>query len=1267
MSSERAFSRLPRGIARKPAALLPARQPRAAGNALESTVGSSALAAWNGQRSVQPKLAVHEAGDRFEQEADRVAEHVMRAPEAGSAPGRISSVETGLSRDTAIEEDEPQLQRAEAPVTKKDDEPKLQRAEAPVTKKDDEPKLQRAEALVTKKDDEPKLQRAAADERKLEDLPPQALPGSTVQREPSDEELQAKSAGTPAVTPAVENAIASSKGAGAPLPESERAFFEPRFGQDFGAVRVHSDDRAADAARDLQARAFTHGNDVYFASGHYQPGTDQGRQLMAHELTHPVQQTGGVARKPSLAISRGGEGVQRAKSKVAKQPEHLLSDDEKAKARAQKPSIGTLNDAGDTIEFDEVKVPGFKLSENRKNKYSGKLRRNKAYTETGRAGAKDPREEWVNELGKKDLKALETQLDQVLRPSTKDPAVSASKTYVVKMPSRYQRVDGQAPRYAIGTPKQILTQLLLPTWNRHNDPTMFHVDHVLELQLSNFPDDKSADGITNYELLKDSVNTSSGSRIDADIQARVRKLLTTLRKKAPSKEVVRDFMSHHHLEFQSAAKGENPEGTSGKNYYWEQTEILKAEHLPSGKHGPVQFAKLPGDEHRIVVFPTGEGGVATTFSWHDKPKSIAGNEKNYLAPFEVAEKHFDPESVTGPLGKLRVALPKKAARKWDGASADDREITVERFEGARFTGYIDKVAVKKKLNSLSVPKASPIRIDEIDIEPGIGIVARGKILPNIPLLRGLELDFAVLGDDISIFKQFSSGELKAPSPLRIYDSTLTLTASTQHGLQAAGRVDFGVDKLGSGFISATVSTERAFDLEGYFAFDTKLFDPAEIQLRYVENKWSGSGKIGIPKGRIRGVKSALAEIKFEEGLFSASGSAEFDFPGVKAGAVSVTYSEKDGLIIAGSLEIGGGIPRLKSGSVQAQLEKPPNQEEWEVSAAGTAQLDIPGIDASLVASYKDGIFNIYGTAAFRKGMLSGTIGVGATNQPFDESGQPLPGAKPKPGFQLYGSGLLRLRLAPWLEGSVGVRFTPVGDLQVAGKIGLPAAVPLYHPKPLEKDLVHFPPLDIPILGVSVAGKRVGIFASISGGLRAKASFGVELRNLALEVTYNPAKEEETHIVGTGEIVAQAEAGLELFVRGSIGASLLIVTAEGGIEVSAGLGIRGELGAGVNVDWTPVRGLIIDARAWAAAEPELTFAIKAFASVYADLWLTTIDLWSWEKKLADYRFGSGLHFEVELPLHYEEGKAFDIAVDDVRFKPPKIEPMSLVKGLIDSLT
>lgn len=119
-----------------------------------------------------------------------------------------------------------------------------------------------------------------------------------VQRQPIEEEeeeeetIQAKPAAgpSPAVTADVAGGVTRARSGGRPMSQVARSFFEPRFGHEFSAVRVHTDASAARSARAVNARAYTLGRNIVFGSGEYAPETDRGRTLLAHELTHVIQQ-----------------------------------------------------------------------------------------------------------------------------------------------------------------------------------------------------------------------------------------------------------------------------------------------------------------------------------------------------------------------------------------------------------------------------------------------------------------------------------------------------------------------------------------------------------------------------------------------------------------------------------------------------------------------------------------------------------------------------------------------------------------------------------------------------------------------------------------------------------------------------------------------------------------------------------------------------------------------------------------------------------------
>jgi len=223
---------------------------------LQKTIGNQALQRLLAEGAVnlngnmlQAKMTVGAPDDQYEQEADAVAEQVMTMPDKVQREDNLEEevlLQTKLQREDIPEEEEP-LQL------------KIQREE----------NYEEEEVLL-----QTKLQR--------EDIP-----------EEEEEPLQLKSIGdVPEVSVDVEDTITSMKGNGDSMPDSAREFFEPRFGQDFSDVNVHTGAEADQLNRKLNARAFATGSDIFFRKGEYNPDSSNGRELLAHELTHVVQQGG---------------------------------------------------------------------------------------------------------------------------------------------------------------------------------------------------------------------------------------------------------------------------------------------------------------------------------------------------------------------------------------------------------------------------------------------------------------------------------------------------------------------------------------------------------------------------------------------------------------------------------------------------------------------------------------------------------------------------------------------------------------------------------------------------------------------------------------------------------------------------------------------------------------------------------------------------------------------------------------------------------------
>ncbi len=128
----------------------------------------------------------------------------------------------------------------------------------------------------------------------------------------------------------IESSLSASKGSGSPLPNQTRKKMESSFGADFSGVRIHNDNTSVKMNKDLHAQAFTHGKDIYFNSGKYDGESRAGRHLLAHELTHVVQQTGNrdsIQRFPSWEEIKeeAGEVVDEVESGVSAAGEAIAS------------------------------------------------------------------------------------------------------------------------------------------------------------------------------------------------------------------------------------------------------------------------------------------------------------------------------------------------------------------------------------------------------------------------------------------------------------------------------------------------------------------------------------------------------------------------------------------------------------------------------------------------------------------------------------------------------------------------------------------------------------------------------------------------------------------------------------------------------------------------------------------------------------------------------------------------------------------------------
>ncbi|MFQ3647662.1 MAG: DUF4157 domain-containing protein [Anaerolineae bacterium] len=147
----------------------------------------------------------------------------------------------------------------------------------------------------------PEVQREGEEEEELQMMPIQRqeeeeMQAMPLQRQEEEEELQMMpiqrkgSDGGFEVGGEIEQQINETRGHGSKLDDSTRSSFEGAMGYDLSGVTIHTGDHASQLSRSVEAKAFTTGSDIYFGEGQYNPGSSDGQQLLAHELTHVVQQ-----------------------------------------------------------------------------------------------------------------------------------------------------------------------------------------------------------------------------------------------------------------------------------------------------------------------------------------------------------------------------------------------------------------------------------------------------------------------------------------------------------------------------------------------------------------------------------------------------------------------------------------------------------------------------------------------------------------------------------------------------------------------------------------------------------------------------------------------------------------------------------------------------------------------------------------------------------------------------------------------------------------
>jgi hypothetical protein len=243
---------------------------------------------------IQPKMTVGAADDPYEREADAVADQVMAQRDTtiqrAGEEEELQAKRVDIVQRAGQEEDELQAKRVDIVQRAGQEEDELQAKRVDIVQRAGE-----EDELAMKRIDIQHKGVGINDDAALEEEAD--MMGAKAAMRKEDEQLDMS--GSFDVDQNIESRISSQSGSGQAIPEVNRQMFEKSMGHDFSGVNIHANSESDSLNKQIGARAFTTGSDIFFRQGEYNPASSGGQELLAHELTHVVQQGSAKVQKKS--------------------------------------------------------------------------------------------------------------------------------------------------------------------------------------------------------------------------------------------------------------------------------------------------------------------------------------------------------------------------------------------------------------------------------------------------------------------------------------------------------------------------------------------------------------------------------------------------------------------------------------------------------------------------------------------------------------------------------------------------------------------------------------------------------------------------------------------------------------------------------------------------------------------------------------------------------------------------------------------------------
>jgi hypothetical protein len=1044
------------------------------------------------------------------------------------------------------------------------------------------------------------------------------------QQKKQEQKLQKSSSGPSrtATAPPVVNQVLNSPGRALDAPT--RSYMEPRFGRDFSGVRVHTDSRAADSARAVDAQAYTVGQHIVFGHGKYDPDSRGGQHLLAHELAHTVQQHGLQRSSDNLSLGETSE-YRRLESEADSiaysvtsgnggraMPPLTSRPSQPMISRAKKDKSTTASSEPPTKEEDsqrdwEEVVPGSKLGKAGVKQIAkpGKDVNPDVVAVNMRDALKLPAEKGDSKTvetlwqSRADGGALEALVDisgtvkESPRIATKQgrPDTKTLRKYwlqkfgwsVDAAPSNWKEAGGDKEDF---DPPQAGKKTC-------------HVDHIVELQFggTNIPG--------NMAMLDGSENMFSGRTIFQDLTAQAAK--------------IRDAMPDAQNVILHYEKVKQEAGDPGPC-----VAVEKA--APGVKGGK---AKIEGEEYEVkaggtsakLILPEGKKKRVQV---REQPAAtiVPGMLLDFFNPKggpgkDTIDAIMDVKVETGTKTRLPITIDKEEPFMLSVAS--DRSLKLP----------------KKKLNlKFHYPYLSDGAITELKLEEDGSMSGAGKIKPTVSFLP--ELDVAFDKDSFKLSKDILPEKLKRPFPgTTITKAAIALQLAPE--FKPSGNLEFvvkpGAKKLLEGKVEITTDGKGLIakgELRGFLPG----IDDATGTITYQDDQWSGEVNIATTQlqGKLKYVKGGRAKLGVTGKQVTASGQVDLEIPHTSGVSVSLAYAREKFLFK------GKGTfnpPRLKPVAIEVEYDGE------HISGSAETEFEFHKLSGHLKIKYHDDKFSGEGDVEIKKGKATGGLHV------FMEAA----GEHPK----FYGEGHVSYQVSENLIASAGIEIDKNEKVHLKGALEFPKPIPLF--KPFGGNYTIFEiGVSIPIPGASIGG--VGLNARIEGSLSAGYQIGPgELRNVKVGAEFDPLEEKpDLDVLMKGQLYIGAHAHVKGSISGGLEISIGIASVSGLLTVSAEASLDGQVLANIEIHYQKDR---LTTEADFSVLLALVFLLALDATVRAKAgigWLSVETHKTWNLKTFKYDPGLKLGMKLKKPISYASDQGFQIpSLDDIEWITPKLDP------------